>query len=52
MKRIIPFLWFSKNAEEAVNFYISIFPNSKILGITHASTDTPSGPKGSVLTVN
>ena len=30
MKKITPFLWFDSNAEEAVNFYTSIFPNSKI----------------------
>src|SRR5476649_2517597 len=52
MKKIVPFLWFDKNAEEASNFYVSVFPNSKILNIEHASADTPSGPKGSVLIVD
>ena len=30
MQKITPFLWFDKNAEEAVNFYVSVFKNSKI----------------------
>ncbi len=34
MQRITPFLWFDDNAEEAVNFYTSIFRNSKVLSIT------------------
>lgn len=33
MKKITPFLWFTDNAEEAMNFYVSIFKNSKVLGI-------------------
>lgn len=52
MKKIVPFLWFEKDIEKAVDFYISIFPNSKILSVVHASADTPSGAKGSVLTIN
>ncbi|MBN1453681.1 MAG: VOC family protein [Anaerolineales bacterium] len=34
MKRITPFLWFDNQAEEAMNFYVSIFKNSKVLGVT------------------
>jgi predicted 3-demethylubiquinone-9 3-methyltransferase (glyoxalase superfamily) len=34
MKKITPFLWFDTQAEEAMNFYISIFKNSKVLGVT------------------
>ena len=34
MQKITPFLWFDGKAEEAMHFYISIFRNSKILGIT------------------
>jgi predicted 3-demethylubiquinone-9 3-methyltransferase (glyoxalase superfamily) len=52
MPKITTCLWFDKNAEEAANFYISIFPSSKILEVVKASVDTPSGPKGSVLLVN
>jgi len=32
MQKITPFLWFDGKAEEAMNFYVSIFRNSKILG--------------------
>ncbi|HZY63340.1 MAG TPA: VOC family protein [Edaphobacter sp.] len=48
--RITPFLWFDNNAEEAVNFYMSIFKNSKRLGGLQNTDDTP-GPTGSVLTI-
>lgn len=34
MKKITPFLWFDTQAEEAMNFYVSIFENSKMLGVT------------------
>ena len=52
MQSITPCLWFDKEAEEAANFYVSIFPNSKITEVVHAPADTPSGPKGSLLLVN
>ena len=52
--RITPFLWFDKNAEEAVNFYLSIFPNSRRLSeLRNNSIDDPRMvPKGAVLTVS
>lgn len=50
--RITPFLWFENNAEEAVDFYLSIFPNARKLGEMRSNTDTPSGPKGMVLTIS
>ncbi|HEY7118024.1 MAG TPA: VOC family protein [Tepidisphaeraceae bacterium] len=50
MKRITPFLWFNDNAEEAANFYTSIFKNSKIKSITRYGAAGP-GPEGSVMTV-
>lgn len=50
--RITPFLWFDKNAEEAVNYYLGIFPNSRKLSEFRSSTDTPSGPSGTLLTVS
>jgi predicted 3-demethylubiquinone-9 3-methyltransferase (glyoxalase superfamily) len=34
MKKITPFLWFDTQAEDAMNFYVSIFKNSKVLGVT------------------
>ncbi len=51
MQKITPFLWFDGNAEEAVNFYTSIFKNSKIDSITRYG-DAGPGPKGSVMTMN
>ncbi len=49
--RITPFLWFDANAEEAVDFYLSVFKNSRRLdGMRNA--DDSSGPKGKVLTVS
>ena len=50
--RLTPFLWFDNNAEEAVAFYLSIFPNSRKLSEFRSPIETPSGPKGSVLTIS
>jgi predicted 3-demethylubiquinone-9 3-methyltransferase (glyoxalase superfamily) len=49
-QKITTFLWFDNNAEEAVNFYVSVFKNSRILETTRY-TDAGPGPKGSVMTV-
>ena len=49
MQKITPFLWFDGNAEEAVNFYLSIFKNSKILSVARYGEAGP-GPKGTVMT--
>ena len=51
MQRITPFLWFDDDAEEAANFYTSIFKNSKIKGVSRYGEAGP-GPKGSVMVVN
>jgi predicted 3-demethylubiquinone-9 3-methyltransferase (glyoxalase superfamily) len=51
MRPITPFLWFDTNAEEAVNFYCSIFKNSKINLVTHYSDAGPF-PKGTVMTID
>ena len=40
-QRITPFLWFDNNAEEAMNFYVSIFPDSKVLGVTRYGETGP-----------
>ena len=48
-QRITPFLWFDSQAEEAANFYVSIFKNSKMGTVTQYG-DTGPGPKGSVMT--
>src|ERR1044071_2479474 len=50
-QRITPFLWFNDNAEEAIDFYCSIFPNSKLLGVSRYG-DAGPGPKGSVMTAS
>ncbi|MGZ6359847.1 MAG: VOC family protein, partial [Bdellovibrionota bacterium] len=50
MQKITPFLWFDGRAEEAANFYTSIFKNSKILNLARYGEAGP-GPKGSVMTV-
>jgi predicted 3-demethylubiquinone-9 3-methyltransferase (glyoxalase superfamily) len=49
MQKITPFLWFNDNAEEAMNFYTSIFKNSKV-GKVSRYGDSGPGPKGSVMT--
>ena len=42
MKKITPFLWFDTQAEEAMNFYVSIFKNSKVLGVTPGPNEVAS----------
>ncbi|MGA7422275.1 MAG: VOC family protein, partial [Candidatus Sulfotelmatobacter sp.] len=51
MQKITPFLWFDNDAEEAVNFYTSIFKNSKI-GEIRRYGDAGPGPKGAVMTAS
>jgi predicted 3-demethylubiquinone-9 3-methyltransferase (glyoxalase superfamily) len=51
MQKITPFLWFDSNAEEAVNFYTSVFPHSKVLKTVRYG-DTGPGPKGQVMTMD
>jgi predicted 3-demethylubiquinone-9 3-methyltransferase (glyoxalase superfamily) len=48
MQKITPFLWFDGNAEEAVNFYVSIFKNSRVVR-TSRYGDAGPGPKGTVM---
>jgi predicted 3-demethylubiquinone-9 3-methyltransferase (glyoxalase superfamily) len=48
MQKITPFLWFDGRAEEAMNFYTSIFKNSKV-GRVWRSGEAGPGPKGSVM---
>lgn len=50
MQKISPFLWFDNQAEEAVRFYTSIFPNSAIRATSYYG-DAGPGPKGSVMTM-
>jgi predicted 3-demethylubiquinone-9 3-methyltransferase (glyoxalase superfamily) len=47
-QKITTFLWFDNNAEEAMNFYVSVFKGSKVLEV-HRYGDAGPGPKGSVM---
>jgi predicted 3-demethylubiquinone-9 3-methyltransferase (glyoxalase superfamily) len=49
MQKITPFLWFDNQAEEAMNFYVSVFNNSKILSVSRYGEAGP-GPAGEVMT--
>jgi len=51
MPTITPFLWFENQAEEAAQFYLNIFPNSRINNIAYYPKDSP-GPEGKVMVVN
>ena len=48
MQKIVPFLWFDGQADEAVNFYTSIFSNAKINSVTRYG-DAGPGPKGTIM---
>jgi predicted 3-demethylubiquinone-9 3-methyltransferase (glyoxalase superfamily) len=50
MQKITPFLWFDDQAEEAANFYVSLFDNSKVTTVTRYG-DAGPGPKGTAMTV-
>ncbi len=50
MQKITPFLWFDDNAEQAANFYMSVFRNSRIESVMRYGEAGP-GPKGSVMAV-
>ena len=52
LPKISPFLWFDSNADEAVEFYLSVFPNSRRIGEQRRTIDDPSGTKGTVLTIS
>jgi predicted 3-demethylubiquinone-9 3-methyltransferase (glyoxalase superfamily) len=51
VQKIVPHLWYVKEAEEAARFYASIFPDSRVDRVTPMPVDTPSGPAGSVKVV-
>src|SRR5437660_11066359 len=50
MPRITPNLWFDTESQEAAEFYVSVFPNSKVAAVTHYTEAGPR-PAGEVLTV-
>ena len=51
MQKITPYLWFDNQAEEAANFYTSLFKNSKILSVSYYGEGMPM-PAGTALTVS
>jgi predicted 3-demethylubiquinone-9 3-methyltransferase (glyoxalase superfamily) len=51
LQKIVPHLWYAKEAEEAARFYASIFPDSSVDRVTALNADSPSGPAGSVSVV-
>lgn len=51
MPRINPFLWFDDQAEAAVELYVSVFPNSRIVDVARYG-DAGPGPAGSVMTIH
>jgi predicted 3-demethylubiquinone-9 3-methyltransferase (glyoxalase superfamily) len=55
MQKITPFLWFDNQAEEAVNFYVSVFKNSRIGNVTRYDEEVAKAsgrPAGSVMTID
>ncbi len=50
MQKINPFLWFDNQAEDAANFYVSLFKNSKIINVARYGEAGP-GPKGTAMSV-
>lgn len=51
MPKITPFFWFEEQAEDAANYYINVFPNSRINSIAYYPKDSP-GPEGKVMVIN
>lgn len=51
MQKIIPFLWFDNQAEEAARFYTSLFPNSKVLNVSYYGEGMPQ-PAGTAMMVS
>lgn len=49
MQKISPFLWFDNNAEEAMNFYLSVFKDSKVVNVARNPLNTPGSAEGSLL---
>ena len=51
MAKIVPCLWYNHNAEEAANFYVTLFPDSRIDNVVRSPADNPSMKEGGVLVV-
>jgi predicted 3-demethylubiquinone-9 3-methyltransferase (glyoxalase superfamily) len=52
LQKIVPFFWYAKEAEEAARFYATVFPESRVDRVTKMNAESPSGPPGSVVTVD
>jgi len=52
LQKIVPFLWYNREAAEAARFYASLFPDSRVDSVTSMPADSPSGPAGSVEVVD
>jgi predicted 3-demethylubiquinone-9 3-methyltransferase (glyoxalase superfamily) len=52
MQKITPFIWFDRNAEEAVAFYTSVFKDSSAGPLSHYPAGSPGGPAGTVMTAS
>jgi predicted 3-demethylubiquinone-9 3-methyltransferase (glyoxalase superfamily) len=50
--KIVPFLWYTKDAEEAARFYCRLIPNSRVNAINALPAESPSGPPGTVKIVD
>jgi len=50
-RKIVPHLWYAREAEEAARFYASLFPDSRVDRVVTMPADSPSGPAGSVAVV-
>ena len=51
IQKLVPHLWYKKEAEEAARFYAGIFPDASVDRVTTMPADSPSGPAGSVVVV-
>lgn len=49
--KIVPHLWYTREAEEAARFYAGVFPDSRVDRVTSMQAESPSGPPGSVQVV-
>src|SRR5919108_5389494 len=51
VQKIVPHLWYVREAEEAARFYATVFPDSRVDRVTTLPAESPSGPAGSVVVV-
>jgi predicted 3-demethylubiquinone-9 3-methyltransferase (glyoxalase superfamily) len=51
VSKVVPFLWYAKEAEEAIRLYVSLIPNSSVDNVWSLQAESPSGPPGTVKVV-